>query len=100
MSGQPLEAAARAADVCLRTVRKLVARFEAAGFDGLKDRSSRPPRLYRPTPAAIVEQVEALRRQRWIGKQIAAERGISLATVSRILAAATRAIAAKVLGLS
>ena len=62
-----------------------MARFEAEGFDGLKDRSSRPHRLYRPTPAAIVEQVEALRRQRWTGKQIAAEVGVSPATVSRIL---------------
>ena len=84
-SGQTPEAAARAAGVCLRTVRKWMARFEAEGLEGLKDRSSRPHRLYRPTPAAIVEQVEALRRQRWTGKQIAAELGISPATVSRIL---------------
>jgi len=85
LSGQTPEAAARAAGVSRRTVHKWVARFEAEGFDGLKDRSSRPHRLYRPTPAAIVEQVEALRRQRWTGKQIAAELGISPATVSRIL---------------
>ena len=85
LSGQAPEAAARAAGVCPRTVRKWVTRFEAEGFDGLKDRSSRPHRLYRPTPAAIVEQVEALRRQRWIGKQIAAAVGVSPATVSRIL---------------
>ena len=49
------------------------------------DRSSRPKRLYRPTPAAIVEQVEALRRQRFTGKQIATDLGVSPATVSRIL---------------
>ena len=85
LSGQTPEAAARAAGVCPRTVRKWVARFEAEGVEGLKDRSSRPHRLYRPTPAAIVEQVEALRRQRWTGKQIAAEVGVSPATVSRIL---------------
>jgi transposase InsO family protein len=85
LSGQTPEAAARAAGVCPRTVRKWVARFEAAGVEGLKDRSSRPHRLYRPTPPAVVERVEALRRQRWTGKQIAAEVGISPATVSRIL---------------
>jgi CRP-like cAMP-binding protein len=34
---------------------------------------------------AIVERVEILRRQRWTGKQIAAEVDISPATVSRIL---------------
>jgi len=54
-----------------------VARFKAEGVEGLKDRSSRPHRLRRPTPTAIVEQVEALRRQRWTGKQIAAEVGVS-----------------------
>ena len=84
-SGQTPEAAARAAGVCPRTVRKWVARFKGEGVVGLKDRSSRPRRLYRPTPAAIVERVEALRRQRWTGKQIAAELDISPATVSRIL---------------
>jgi transposase InsO family protein len=51
----------------------------------LNDRSSRPYRLHRPTPQAVVEQVEALRRQRRTGKQIAAELRISPATVSRIL---------------
>jgi transposase InsO family protein len=85
VSGQTLEAAARAASVCPRTARKWVARFLAEGVEGLQDRSSRPHRLYRPTPPEIVERVEALRRQRWTGKQIAAELDISPATVSRIL---------------
>ena len=85
LSGQTPEAVARAAGVCPRTVRKWVARYKAEGIEGLKDRSSRPHRLHRPTPIAIVEQVEALRRQRWTGKQIAAEVGVSPATVSRIL---------------
>jgi len=85
LSGQTPEAAARAAGVCPRTVRKWVARFKAEGIEGLKDRSSRPHRLHRPTPIAIVERVEALRRRRWTGKQIAAEVGVSPATISRIL---------------
>jgi transposase InsO family protein len=85
LSGQTAEAAARAAGVCPRTVRKWVTRFQAEGLEGLKDRSSRPHRLYRPTAAAIVERVEALRRQRFTGKQIAVEVGVSPATVSRIL---------------
>jgi transposase InsO family protein len=84
-SGQPPEAAARAAGVCPRTARKWWARFLAEGFDGLKDRASRPHRLHKPTPASIVEKVETLRRQRHTGKQIAAEVGVSPATVSRIL---------------
>jgi transposase InsO family protein len=85
VSGQTPEAAARAAGVCPRTARKWLARFLAEGVEGLQDRSSRPHRLYRPTPPEIVERVEALRRQRWTSKQIAAELGISPATVSRIL---------------
>jgi transposase InsO family protein len=84
-SGQTPEATARAAGVCPRTVRKWVARFAAEGVAGLQDRSSRPHRLHRPTPAAIVAKVETLRRQRWTGRQIAAETGVSPATVSRIL---------------
>ena len=85
LSGQTPQAVALAAGVCPRTVRKWVARFKAEGVEGLKDRSSRPRRLYRPTQQATFEQVEALRRQRWTGKQIAAEVGVSPATVSRIL---------------
>jgi transposase InsO family protein len=85
LSGQTPEAAAHAAGVCPRTARKWVARFETEGRAGLVDRSSRPNRLYRPTPAAIVKQVEVLRRQRFTGKHIAADLGVSPATVSRIL---------------
>ena len=85
LSGQTPEAAARAAGVCPRTVRKWLVRFMTEGPDGLKDRSSRPHRLHRPTPAGVVAQIEALRRQRWTGKQIAVEAGVSPATVSRVL---------------
>ena len=85
LSGQTPEAAAHAVGVCPRTARKWIARFKAEGRAGLMDRSSRPKRLYRPTPVAIVEQVEALRRQRLTGKQIATELAVSPATVSRIL---------------
>ena len=85
VNGQTPEAAARAAGVCPRTVRKWVARYRSEGLAGLTDRSSRPHRLYRPTPAAMVALIEALRRQRWTGKQIAAEVGVSPATVSRVL---------------
>ena len=84
-SGQTPEAAARAAGVCPRTAGKWWERFKAEGVAGLQDRSSRPRRLNRPTPDAVVAQVEALRRQRWTGKQIAAEIGVSAATVSRVL---------------
>src|SRR5215468_2997762 len=73
------------AGVCPRTVRKWVDRYRREGLAGLQDRSSRPHRLRRPTPRTVVEEIERLRRQRWTGKQIAAESGVSPATVSRVL---------------
>ena len=84
-SGQTPKAVSEAAGVCPRTVRKWVERYRREGLAGLRDRSSRPHCLHRPTPQAIVEQVERLRRQRYAGQQIAAELCISPATVSRIL---------------
>lgn len=48
-------------------------------------KNARPRRLYRPTPAATAERIEALRRQRCTGKQIAAAVGVSPATVSHVL---------------
>ena len=84
-SGQRPAAIGAAIGVRARTVRKWADRYRREGLAGLCDRSSRPHRLYRPTPQAVVEQVEALRRQRRTGKQIAAELDISPATVSRIL---------------
>ena len=83
--GQTPKAVAQAAGVCPRTVRKWVDRYHREGLAGLQDRSSRPHRLYQPTPDALVAQVEQLCRQRYTGKQIAADLRISPATVSRIL---------------
>jgi transposase InsO family protein len=68
-----------------KTVAKWVERFRAEGVDGLRDRSSKPLSSPSQTPPATCAAVEALRRQRYTGKQIAAELGISPATVSRIL---------------
>jgi len=84
-SGQTPEAVAQAVGVCPRTVRKWVDRYRREGLAGLHDRSSRPHRLRQPTPQAVVAEIEQLRRQRWTGKQIAAETGVSPATVSRVL---------------
>jgi transposase InsO family protein len=85
LSGQTPKAIAGAVGVCLRTARKWIKRHENEGVAGLADRSSRPHRLYRPTPQAVVERIEQLRRQRLTGKAIAAETGVSPATVSRVL---------------
>ncbi len=84
-SGQTPKAVGLAVGVCPRTVRKWVDRYRREGSAGLRDRSSRPHRLHRPTPQAVVTQVEALRRARRTGKQIASELCLSPATVSRIL---------------
>ena len=77
--------AARQYNTTPKTVGKWVARFMADGSEGLKDRSSRPASSPRQTPFATCAAVEALRRQRYPGKQIAAELGLSPATVSRVL---------------
>src|SRR6516165_7590024 len=78
-------AAARKFNVTPKTVAKWVKRFHAEGVGGLRDHSSRPHSLPGQTPAATCATVEALRRQRFTGKEIAAQVGISPATVSRIL---------------
>ena len=85
LSGQTPQAASEAAGVCPRTVRKWVDRYNSEGVAGLQDRSSRPQRLHRPTPQPAIERIESLRRQRLTGQAIAAEVGVSAATVSRVL---------------
>lgn len=84
-SGLTPQAIAQAVGVSPRTVRKWIKRYKTEGIAGLQDRSSRPKRLHRPTPQPAVERIEALRRQRLTGKAIAAEVGVSPATVSRVL---------------
>jgi transposase len=84
-AGLSKAAAARQFNTTPKTVAKWVERFRADGVDGLRDRSSRPlssPSQTAPTTCAVVE---ALRRQRHTGRQIAAEVDVSPATVSRIL---------------
>jgi transposase InsO family protein len=83
--GQPASQVAASFGICVKTVRKWVARFEVEGEEGLRDRSSRPHKLYRPTPSDVIDRIVALRRERWTGQRIAAELGVSPATVSRVL---------------
>lgn len=78
-------AAARRFNTTPKTVRKWVERFRTEGIAGLQDRSSRPLSSPSQTPQATYVAVEALRRQRYTGSQIAIELAISPATVSRIL---------------
>ncbi len=83
--GQSIAAAAQAFHVCANTARKWAERFRQAGVEGLDDRSSRPRRLHKPTSQAVIDDIVALRRQRFTGKHIAKVTGVSAATVSRVL---------------
>lgn len=85
LSGEGRKLVAERHGVSLRTVAKWVARFRAESVAGLRDRSSRPHRSPRCTPADATERIIALRRLRWTGKHIAREVGVSPATVSRAL---------------
>jgi transposase InsO family protein len=83
--GQTAKSVATDFAVSERTVRGWVKRLQEEGPAGLQDRSSRPHRLYRPTPEPVVQRIAELRRERLTGKAIAAEVGVSAATVSRVL---------------
>ena len=76
---------ARRYNTTVKTVSKWVRRFCEQGVDGLRDRSSRPLSSPSQTAPATCTAVEVLRRQRYTGKEIACELGVSPATVSRIL---------------
>ncbi len=78
-------AAARKFNTTAKTVNKWLGRFRKEGVDGLRDRSSRPLSSDSQTPQATCDAIEALRRARHTGKQIAAEVGVSPATVCRVL---------------
>ena len=77
--------AARRFNTTPKTVAKWVDRFRGLGVDGLHDRSSAPHSSPSQTPLATCDAVEVLRRQRRTQFHIAAELGLSKATVSRIL---------------
>jgi transposase InsO family protein len=77
--------AARRYNTTAKTVAKWVERYRKEGVKGLRDRSSRPHCSPSQTPQATCAAVEALRRQRHTGEQIAKQLTISPATVSRIL---------------
>lgn len=84
-TGTTRKEAAAAFRVSPKTIAKWVDRFQAAGVDGLWDRSSRPHRSPRQTSSALLERVLSLRHQHLPGYQIALTCRLSPATVSRIL---------------
>jgi transposase InsO family protein len=83
--GMSKAAAAHQFNTTPKTVGKWLDRFCAEGVDGLRDRSSRPLSSPNQIPLATADAVENLRRERRTQEHIAAEIGISKASVSRIL---------------
>jgi transposase InsO family protein len=79
--GWSLEAAAEAAGCSERTAAKWLARFRA-GDGVLEDRCSRPRRSPTRLPERLVAAIEALRRLRMTGAEIAGAFGLALSTVS------------------
>ena len=69
--------AARIYGVSSKVVARWVERFKAEGRAGMADRSSRPGAMPGMTDPAVVERIAALRRQRWTGRHIALEVGVS-----------------------
>jgi transposase InsO family protein len=83
-AGDSPRAIATASGVSPATVYKWIRRYKTEGPDGLKDRSSRPRRLRRPTPQDQIELVEDMRRARKPMWKISAALGLSRSTVARI----------------
>jgi transposase InsO family protein len=83
--GATRKAAAAAFRVGVKTAGKWVARYRAAGTEGLLDRSSRPHRSPRRLSESLSSRVVELRRGHMPGYEIARRTGASPASVSRIL---------------
>ena len=83
--GEPPSDVASTMGVSASTVYKWRRRYRTEGPAGLQDRSSRPTASPRKTPADVEAKVIALRKERRIYHRIAAETGVSRATVGRIL---------------
>ena len=84
-AGWRLAEAAQAAGVSTRTAAKWLARYRSEGVEGLSDRSSRPRRRPRLTPADRVAAIVALRRLRFTAAEIAEALAMPLSTVSVVL---------------
>jgi len=76
---------ATAMGVSAGTVYKWRRRYRKEGLAGLADRASRPGASPNRTPHDVEMKVIALRKERRIYQRIAAELGVSRATVGRIL---------------
>lgn len=86
MRGRPVAHVAAELGVSRQCAHRWVRRFDAQGWAGLHDRSSRPRTVAARTPASVEERVVACRRAQRRGPAfIAAATGVPERTVSRIL---------------
>jgi transposase len=86
VEGMAVAHVAKAMGISRQCAHRWVARWDAEGDDGLKDRSSRPYRSPNRTPVEVEERVVSARRVLRIGKdRLADELGVPARTVSRIL---------------
>jgi transposase InsO family protein len=84
--GRPVAHVAKELGISRQCANRWINRFRAEGVSGLVDRSSRPQRCPRRTPASVEGLVLELRRRERRGQDwIAGELGISARTVSAIL---------------
>jgi transposase InsO family protein len=83
--GWPMQAAAHASGVSLRTGYKWLARYRAEGTAGFADRSCAPHRRPRRTRPRLEQWILGLRADRLSGPRIAHRTGIARATVGHVL---------------
>jgi len=81
----PVDLAAAAAGLSRRSVFKWLRRYREQGAAGLNDRSSRPHRMPRATPAEWQQTILELRQTRMTGLRIATQLGRPRSTVALIL---------------
>lgn len=87
IDGRPVAHVAKEMGVSRQCAHRWVSRFDGEGWDGLRDRSSRPGSFPTRTPADVEARVVAARRQLRAGRdRIAEVTGVPPRTVSRILA--------------
>jgi transposase InsO family protein len=81
----PIARAAGAAGISRRTAFKWLRRYREQGSTGLADRSSRPRRMPRATPAEWRDLILELRQERMTGARIAAQLKQPRSTVALVL---------------
>lgn len=82
---EPAKETAESFGVSVRTVYKWVRRYRQHGLEGLQDRSSRPRRCPRRTPATKVKRIEKLRRHGLTAWEISQKVSVPPSTVARWL---------------